>query len=46
MNPLGLNPERFTVACNEEGEVLAFGQLEDKGSFLELRSMVVEPSCR
>jgi hypothetical protein len=30
MNPLGLNPERFTVAERQDEGIIAFGQLELK----------------
>lgn len=46
MNPLGLVPERFTVAVSADGTLLGFGQLEQKDSYVELRSMIVEPSVR
>ncbi len=46
MNPLGLVPERFTVAVGADGTLLGFGQLEQKDSYVELRSMIVEPSVR
>ena len=46
MNPLGITPERFTVAVDESGKMLGFGQLEQKDGYKELRTMVVDPSCR
>ena len=46
MNPLGIAPERFIVAVDESGKLLGFGQLEQKDNYMELRSMVVDPSCR
>ncbi|BDA50217.1 hypothetical protein COCOBI_15-3460 [Coccomyxa sp. Obi] len=46
MNPLGLVPERFTVAVSPAGNLLGFGQLEKKDSYIELRSMIVDPSAR
>ena len=46
MNPLGVVPERFTVAEDGAGRLLGFGQLEQKDGYLELRSMVVDPSAR
>jgi N-acetylglutamate synthase-like GNAT family acetyltransferase len=46
MNPLGIAPERFTVAEGNAGRLLGFGQLEQKDGYLELRSMVVDPSAR
>lgn len=46
MNPLGLVPELFTVAVGRDGALLGFGQLEPKDSYLELRSMIVDPSAR
>ena len=46
MNPLGLVLERFTVAVSPAGNLLGFGQLEQKESYIELRSMIVEPSAR
>ena len=46
MNPLGLAPERFTVATDSAGKLVGFGQLEQKDGYLELRSMVVDPSVR
>ena len=46
MNPLGITPERFTVAVDDSGKMLGFGQLEQKDGYKELRTMVVNPSCR
>ena len=46
MNPLGIVPERFTVATDDSGKMLGFGQLEQKDGYMELRTMVVDPSCR
>ena len=46
MNPLGIKPERFTVATDKEGSLLGFGQLEPKDSCMELRSMVVDTAHR
>ena len=46
MNPLGINAERFTVATDEQGSLLGFGQLEPKDGCVELRSMVVDASHR
>ena len=46
MNPLGIKPERFTVAIDEEGSLLGFGQLEPKDGCIELRSMVVDTAHR
>ena len=46
MNPLGIDPERFTVATDDQGSLLAFGQLEPKDGCVELRSMVVDASHR
>jgi hypothetical protein len=47
MNPLGLNPKRFMVACDEahDGELVGFGQLKDlDDKRAELRSLYVN-SC-
>ena len=46
MNPLGIKAERFTVAIDEEGTLLGFGQLEPKDGCIELRSMVVDTAHR
>lgn len=46
MNPLGIVPERFTLAVDASGKMVGFGQLEQKDGYLELRTMVVDPSCR
>ncbi|CAL5222267.1 g4606 [Coccomyxa viridis] len=46
MNPLGIEPDRFTVATDEQGRLLGFGQLEPKDGCFELRSMVVDASHR
>ena len=46
MNPLGLRPERFTVATDSAGRLLGFGQLEQRDGYLELRSMIVVPAAR
>jgi len=46
MNSLGLVPELFTVAVSQDGAMLGFGQLEPKDSYVELRSMIVDPSAR
>jgi hypothetical protein len=42
MNPLGLDPARFTVACTEDGEIAGFAQLLNHNEKIaELRSMFV-----
>lgn len=46
MNPLGIKPERFTVAEDDQGSLLGFGQLEPKEGCVELRSMVVDAAHR
>ena len=46
MNPLGIAPERYTVAVDAAGSLLGFGQLEQKDGYLELRSMVVAGAAR
>jgi hypothetical protein len=48
MNPLGLDPLRFTVACTEDGEFIAgFGQLVQHGDKIcELRSLYVREEHR
>ena len=50
MNPLGLQPERFTVA-EREGEVLGFVQLQpqlggNSLGYLELRTLIVAKDHR
>mmetsp|Transcript_13597 Transcript_13597/g.41369 ORF Transcript_13597/g.41369 Transcript_13597/m.41369 type:complete len:182 (+) Transcript_13597:78-623(+) len=48
MNPIGLQPEHFLIACDKpSGEVAGFGQIRPLGAqACELASLVVEPRYR
>jgi hypothetical protein len=47
MNPLGLDPSRFTVACTEDGEIAGFAQLvRHNDKIAEVRSMFVHEKHR
>lgn len=51
MNPLGLKPERFVVAVDQNEMMLGFGQLQpygdpDRATFHELRTLIVDPAHR
>lgn len=48
MNPLGLDPRRFTVACEgNEDTIVGFGQLvEHDATMCELRSLFVKEGHR
>lgn len=48
MNVLGINPERFSIVKDKNGEILGFGQIQSftNPSYSEIRSMFVKEAYR
>jgi len=47
INPIGLNWRRFTVAANDQDQMIGFGQIKPHGKYVfELASLVVKPADR
>lgn len=46
MNVLGIDPGRFLVARDVNGEIVGFGQIEINRRYAEVRSMYVKEPFR